>query len=302
MERLDCDRMFVAVLDLGSFAAAARRLGTSSGQASKLVSRLEAELGVQLIARTTRALAPTEAGVAYYQRIKALLEEFDALDATMRSASGTPTGTLRITAPMSFGSIQLTPALLALARAYPEIRLDVGFTDRVVDLVEEGYDAAVRIGSHGDSSLVARKLCDARVVLVASPSYLAAHGTPARPQNLAEHDCIVDTNFRDPFRWRFRDSSGVLDIPIAGRLRFSSGEACLAAAAAGLGIANVPSFIAGPYLRSGEVRHLLKAEEPAPHGLYALYPAGRHLALKVRVLVDFLVAHFRGEPSWDKGW
>ncbi|MDR6953126.1 DNA-binding transcriptional LysR family regulator [Ancylobacter sp. 3268] len=303
MERLDCDRMLVAVLDLGSFAAAARRLGTSSGQASKLVSRLEADLGVQLIKRTTRALAPTEVGAAYYHRVKALLEEFDALDAAIRNASGTPAGTLRITAPMSFGSIQLTPALLDFARAYPEIRLDVGFTDRVVDLVEEGYDAAVRIGTPVDSSLVARKLCEARVVLVASPSYLAARGVPARPQDLADHDCIIDTNFRDPHNWRFRNpAGGAVDIAIAGRLRFSSGEACLAAAAAGLGIANVPSFIAGPHIRAGDVRRLLAASEAAPHGLFALYPSGRHLALKVRVLVDFLVERFRGEPAWDEGW
>ncbi|MCB4768831.1 LysR family transcriptional regulator [Ancylobacter sp. Lp-2] len=303
MERLDCDRMLVAVLDLGSFAAAARRQGTSSGQASKLVSRLEAELGIQLIKRTTRALAPTEVGAAYYHRIKALLEEFDALDAAVRNASGTPTGTLRITAPMSFGSIQLTPALLDFASAYPEIRLDVGFTDRVVDLVEEGYDAAVRIGTPVDSSLVARKLCDARVVLVAAPAYLAARGAPLRPQDLAGHDCIVDTNFRDPHNWRFSiPDGGTLDVPIAGRLRFSSGEACLAAATAGLGIANVPSFIAGPHLRAGLVQRLLSASEPPPHGLFALYPPGRHLALKVRVLVDFLVARFRGEPAWDHGW
>ncbi|MBS7541921.1 LysR family transcriptional regulator [Ancylobacter oerskovii] len=303
MQRLDCDRMLVAVLDLGSFAAAARRLGTSSGQASKLVSRLEADLGVQLIRRSTRALAPTEAGAAYYQRIKALLEEFEALDAAVRNASATPAGTLRLTAPMSFGSIQLTPALLDFARAYPQIRLDVGFTDRVVDLVEEGYDAAVRIGTPGDSSLVARKLCDARVVLVAAAAYLAARGEPGRPQDLTGHECLVDTNFRDPLNWRFRSPAGeVVDVPISGRLRFSSGEACLAAAAAGLGIANVPSFIAGASLRAGHVRRLLPECEAPPHGLFAVYPPGRHLAAKVRVLVDFLVARFRGRPAWDRGW
>ena len=303
MERLDCDRMFVAVLDLGSFAAAARRLGTSSGQASKLVSRLEAELGVQLIKRTTRALAPTEVGAAYHQRVKALLDEFDTLDAAVRNASGTPAGTLRITAPMSFGSIQLTPALLDFARAYPGIHLDIGFTDRVIDLVEEGYDAAVRIGIPGDSSLIARKLCDMRVVLVAAPSYLAERGAPTRPQDLAEHDCIVDSNFRDPFNWRFcSPMGGTTDVAISGRLRFSSGEACLAAAAAGFGIANVPSFIAGPHIRAGHVSRLLVEAEAPPHGLFALYPPGRHLAAKVRVLVDFLVARFRGQPAWDQGW
>lgn len=303
MERLDCDRMFVAVLDIGSFAGAALRLGTSSGQASKLVSRLETELGVQLIKRTTRALSPTEVGQAYYERIKALLDEFDALDAAVRNASGTPAGRLRITAPMSFGTIQLAPALLDFARAYPDIQLDVSFTDRVISLVDEGFDAAVRIGKPGDSTLVARKLGDARLVLVAAPDYLDRRGTPETPQALSGHDCIIDTNFRDPLTWLFKVTDGSeAGVAVAGRLRFSSGEACLAAAEAGHGIANVPTFIAGPSIRAGRVRPLLRNMEAPPPGLYALYPPGRHLALKVRVLVDFLANTYRGEPAWDQGW
>ncbi|MFD2239355.1 LysR family transcriptional regulator [Aureimonas populi] len=303
MERLDCDRMFVAVLDIGSFAGAAQRLGTSSGQASKLVSRLEADLGVQLIKRTTRALAPTEVGQAYYERIKALLDEFDALDASVRTASGAPVGRLRLTAPMSFGTIQLAPVLLDFASAFPDIQLDVGFSDRVVNLVDEGFDAAVRIGHPGDSSLIARKLCDARILLVAAPAYLERRGEPASSLDLIGHDCIVDTNFRDPLHWKLRAPDGrLVDVPISGRLRFSSGEACLSAAEAGFGIARVPSFIAGPRIRAGHVRPVLGSSEDAPLGLYALYPPGRHLALKVRALVDFLANRYRGKPAWDQGW
>ncbi|CAH1688138.1 LysR family transcriptional regulator [Hyphomicrobiales bacterium] len=303
MERLDCDRMFVAVLDAGSFAAAARRLGTSSGHASKLISKLEADLGVQLLKRTTRALSPTEVGQAYYERVKTLLDEFDALDASVRNASGAPAGRLRLTAPMSFGATQLVPALLDFARAFPEIQLDVSFSDRVVNLVDEGFDAAIRIGKPGDSSLIARRLCDVRVVLVASQSYLAARGTPRHPDDLITQECIIDANFRDPFNWPFRRGDGTeLLVPVTGRLRFSNGEACLAAAEAGFGIAYVPSFIAGPSLRAGRVQALMPDMEMQPHGLFALYPPGRHLALKVRALVDYLVTCFRGKPVWDEGW
>jgi DNA-binding transcriptional LysR family regulator len=304
MERLDCDRMFVAVFEIGSFAGAAQRLGTSSGQASKLVSKLEADLGVQLFKRTTRALSATEVGQAYYERIKALLDEFDALDASVRNASGVPAGRLRLSAPMSFGTTQLAPVLLEFARAFPDIQLDVSFSDRVVDLVDEGFDAAVRISKPSDSSLVARKLCDARIVLVAATTYLRDRGEPKDPGDLAEHNCIVDTNFQDPFNWYFRRQAEVapMSVRVAGRLRFSSGEVCLAAVEAGLGITRVPSFIAGPSIRTGRVRLLLPEMEDVPLAIYALYPSGRHLASKVRTLIDFLANRFRGEPAWDQGW
>jgi DNA-binding transcriptional LysR family regulator len=304
MDRQTCDRMFVAVLDTGSFAAAAQRMGVSSGQASRLVSRLEAELGVQLMKRTTRALSPTDVGQVYYQRMKALLEEHDLLDAAVRNASGTPAGPLRITAPMTFGTRCLAPVLMGFMRRYPAIRLDVSFTDRLVNLVDDGFDVAVRVGRLEDSSLMARRLCPARIVAVAAPAYLARHGIPASPPDLAGHDCIIDTNFREPLVWRFADPATGAPWPVAvnGRLRLSNGEACLLAAEEGLGIAYVPSFIAGPSLRAGRVRVLLGAARAAPHDVHALYPPARHLALKVRALIDCLVADFAGTPPWDLGW
>jgi DNA-binding transcriptional LysR family regulator len=296
--------MFVTVLDTGSFAAAAQRLGTSSGQASKLVSKLEAVLGVQLIKRTTRALSPTEVGQAYYQRMRALIEEFDGLDASVRNASGAPAGHLRLTAPMSFGTICLAPALLDFAQAFPEIHLDISFSDRVVNLVDEGFDVAVRIGKPSDSSLIARKLCNARIVVVAAPSYIVRKGEPVTPDELTAHECIIDTNFRDPFHWSFAAPSQTesATVAVAGRLHFSNGAACLTAAEAGMGIARVPSFIAGPFIRDGRVQPLFVAQEDVPLGVHALYPPARHLALKVRALVDFLAARFRGQPEWDRGW
>lgn len=305
MDRLDCDRMFVAVLDTGSFAAAARRLGTSSGQASKLVARLEGDLGVQLIKRSTRALSPTEVGEAYYLRVKGLLEEYDALEASVRNASGAPSGRLRLTAPASFGTLCLNPVLLDFARAFPQIQLDVSYSDRVVNLVDEGFDAAVRIGQPADSSLMARRLCDAKIVVVASPAYLAARGTPMAPAALAGHDCIADTNFRDPSLWSFRSKTGsdaFEAVGVKARLSFSNGEACLAAAEGGLGIARVPSFIAGPSIREGRVTRLLAGLEEPPLAILALYPPARHLAVKVRALVNFLAACWRDQPDWDRGW
>lgn len=296
--------MFAAVIDTGSFAAAASRLGTSTGQASKLVSRLEKELGVQLIKRTTRALALSEVGRAYYDRIKGIIEDLDVLDASVRNAAGAPSGRLRITAPVTFGTTQLTPVLILFASAFPDIQLDVSFNDRLVNLVDEGFDAAIRIGQPADSSLVARKLCPVRIVLVSSSSYLEAQQILESPTDLADYSCIIDTNFSDPKSWRFNsiDQQGMIVTEVQGRLNFSNAEACLAAAEAGLGIARVPSFVAGASLRAGTVRSVLSQYEDQPRGLYAVYPPGRHLALKVRVFVDFLANAFRSPPQWDKGW
>ena len=304
MERLDCDRMFVAVMEAGSFAKAAERLDTSSGQASKLVSRLEQQLGVRLLNRTTRALSPTEVGLAYFERIRPLLDEMDALDEAIKTQSGTVSGRLRLTVPMSFGIVQLVPAFVAFAEAYPAIELDVSFTDRMVNLVDEGFDAGVRVGAPADSGLIAGKLCHARIVVAASPGFVASHGLPATPAGLTGCTAILDTNVRDPQVWRFRDpaSGAAIAIEVAGRLRFSNADACVAAAEHGLGIARVPSFIAGPLFQSKRLVPLLRDYEPAALGVFAIYPPGRHLARKVRALVDFLVERFRGEPAWDTGW
>jgi len=292
MDRLACDRMFAAVVEAGSFAGAAQRLGTSSGQASKLVSRLESELGVRLLYRTTRALAPTEAGQAYFDRLRNLLDEFDALDAEVRDQGREPRGIVRLTAPLTFGTLQLAPLLADFARAHPLIGLDAQFTDRLVSLVDEGFDLAVRVGRPGDSSLVARKLGEARMVALASPAYLAARGTPQAPEDLSSHDCILDTNARDPHRWSFK---GGRTAAVAGRLIFSNAGVCLTAAEAGLGIGYMPDFVATESLRAGRVSRVLAAHEDAPLGIFALTPTGRHLAAKVRVLIDALVLGLRTE-------
>ena len=291
--------MFVAVMEAGSFTAAAERLGTRSGQASKLVSRLEAELGVRLLNRTTRAVSPTEAGQAYYARIRPILDDLAALDLSVRNISQEPRGLLRLTAPLTFGTLELAQALNDFAARYPEIELDVNFTDRVVNLVDEGFDMGVRVGRPADSSLVATRLCDVRLLVVGSATYLARRGEPHAPGDLAGHDCIIDTNFREPNRWPFRTADGADFLaPVTGRIRYSNAEACLRAAEAGLGLACLPSFVVGPSVRSGKLQRLLQPFEPTAYGVHVLYPHNRHLAAKVRVLVDFLTARYRSTASW----
>lgn len=290
MERLQAERMFVKVVETGSFAAAARRLGTSSGQASKLVSKLESDLGVKLLNRTTRALSLTEAGQAYADRMRAILESFDDLTTELQNAAIAPRGRIRLTAPLSFGTVRLAPVLARFARDYPEISLEVQFTDRIVNLVEEGFDAAVRVGRTMDSALVGRKLGKARMLTVAAPGYLALRGRPIVPADLAGHDCILDTNNREPGVWLYRQDTRV---NVSGRLIFSNATACLAAAEEGLGIAYLPDFVLQDQLVQERVIEVLADWSEVSLGIHALWPGRRNLPRKLRVLVDFMAAELR---------
>ena len=299
VDRLECDRMFIAVMEAESFVGASQKLGTSPTQASKLVSRLENELGVRLLNRTTRSVSPTEAGQAYYERLQPLLEELETLDLEVRNISQKPRGRLRMTAPLTFGVLELAPALNDFASRYPDIELDVSFSDRVANLVEEGFDVAVRVGRPRDSSLMMRKLLEVRIVVVASPAYLQQHPEPATPGHLSEHACIIDTNFREPKRWPFRGDGGegAEFVAVNGRIRYSNGEACLGAAEAGLGLACVPEFLARDAIRAGRVVRLLREFETDPYDVHVLYPHKLHLAAKVRLLVEFLAARYQQKTS-----
>jgi DNA-binding transcriptional LysR family regulator len=196
------------------------------------------------------------------------------------------------------------PELLDFSRLYPDIELDVDLSDRVVNLVEEGFDAAIRIGKPADSSLVTRRLCEMRIVLAASPSYIKANGMPTAVADLADHQCIIDTNFKDAEAWSFKESAvrPVTSVTVRGRFRLSNAEACLAAAREGLGIARLPSFVAGPCFQDGSLVPVLNDFEEPPGSLLALYPPARYLAPKVRALIDFLGARYRGVPNWDRAW
>lgn len=301
MDRFDEINAFAAVADARSFTQGARRLGVSSAQVSKLVARLENRLGARLLNRTTRDVSLTDTGRAYLERARSLIEDFKALEGSVRDQSG-PRGLLKISAPVSFGASQLTPALLDFAVAYPEVSLDVSSTDRMVNLVEEGFDVGVRIGQLADSSVIARKLAAVRVVTCASPEYLARAGTPATPHDLAQQEAIIDTNGRDPLVWGYGGHNDRYEVRVHGRLRFGGAEACVAAARRGLGVARTPAFAAADDLRAGRLIPLLCAYEPQPIHVHAVYPHARHLAAKVRVFVDFLAERYSGEPEWHLGW
>ncbi|MBE7213100.1 MAG: LysR family transcriptional regulator [Gluconacetobacter diazotrophicus] len=301
MDLLERGRMFVAVAGAGSFAAAARRAGVSSGQASKLVAGLEEELGVHLLNRTTRALSLTDAGRDYLGRIERLLAELDALHASLRDRSRTPAGRVRLTVPMSFGRLRLLPLLLEFRRRFPDIHLDVDLSDRIRSLVAEGFDAAVRIGHPVDSSLVARRVCDVGIVVAAAPDYLERHGIPGTPDALAGHACIVDTNFQDAGHWRFRarETGERIAVAVTGTLSLSDGEACATAAEAGLGIVRVPDFTVHRALAASRLRRILADWEEPPFGIYVVYPPARSLPRSLRVLIDFLAAELRSERPRD---
>jgi DNA-binding transcriptional LysR family regulator len=301
MDRIEEIRGFAAVADARSFSQAARRLGISAAQISKLVAKLEDRLGARLLNRTTRDVSLTDTGRAYLAGARELLDAFDSLESSVSDTAG-PRGLLRLSVPVSFGAAEIGPALLDFAAAHREIGLDVSFSDRAVNLVEEGFDAAVRIGNLSDSSLVARRLAAARIVTCASPAYLARHGTPLAPDDLTGREFIIDLNVRDPFMREFGRGARRRTIRVDGRLRFSSAQACLAAARAGFGIARAPAFAAADDLRLGRLWSLLAEFEPEPVPIHVVYPQTRHLAAKVRAFIDFLAQRFAGEPEWHRGW
>lgn len=297
MDRLTADRVFVQVVRQGSFAAAALRMGVSAGQASKLVSRLEADLGVRLLNRTTRALALTAEGETYFTRIAAILDQLDDLDDSLRDTGRVPQGPLRLTAPLTFGTVQLMPALAEFARLHPAILLDVTFTDSRLGLAEHGFDAAIRVGEPQDSALKLHKLGVLRIQFVASADYLRARGIPRRPEDLRDHDIITDTNFPRPDEWLF-GGDAPLSLALRGRLRLSNAEACVIACAAGLGVARLPDFISAPAIRDGRLVEVLRRFQPASSGIYALTPAGRHMPSRLRRLIGFLQDRWGGDHDW----
>lgn len=301
MDRLDEIRAFAAVADARSFTQGARKLDVSGAQVSKLVARLENRLGARLLNRTTRDVSLTDTGQAYLERARDLLENFDALESSVRDQSG-PSGNLKVSAPVSFGKNQLTPALLEFARGCLAVSLDVTFSDRMVNLVEEGFDVAVRIGHLTDSSLVARRLAAVRMITCASPEYLAAAGIPRTLAEMGGHEAILDTNARDATLWRFGRRGEVQEVRVHGRLKFNGAEACVEAAVKGFGVVRTPAFAAAEALRTGRLVPVLCDFEPEEIHVHVVYPHARHLAAKVRAFVDFLAKRYAGEPEWHQGW
>lgn len=299
MDRLAALRAFVQVVESGGFTQAANRLGQSKSVVSRQVGLLEAELGARLLNRTTRKLTPTDVGRAYFARLQPLLAELDEAADEARQAQTMPRGRLRVTAPVSFGALHLAPALPAFMERYPEVEIDLSLADRFVNLIEDGFDMAVRIGRLADSSLIARKLAPIRRVICASPAYLAAHPAPRIPADLADHWCL--NHFALEGEWRLRDPDGGEKI-IRGpsRFRTDSGEVLRIMALAGHGMIALPTFFVGDDLKAGRLVSVLVGFVPQHSAVHAVYPSGRHPPARLRAFLDFLSEIYGPVPPWDR--
>ncbi len=300
MDRLAAMTAFARVAETRSFSDAARRLGTSKSVVSRQIMALEADLGARLFHRTTRSMTLTEAGEGYYERVSRILTDVDEANLSVTRLQAAPRGRLRINAPMSFGVRHLAPSLPDFLALHPEVEIDMTMNDRFVDLVDEGYDMAVRIGRLTDSTLVARKLAPLRRTICGSPAYLAARGIPQTPADLATHECLSYSNMTQSDEWSFVDANGKpLSVEVKGRLRTNNGDALRIAALRGLGLVAQPSFIVGADLQAGTLVGVLTNYTAQDGVVYAVYPHSRHLSPKVRAFTDFLAERFGPRPYWD---
>jgi DNA-binding transcriptional LysR family regulator len=300
MDRLAAIRVFAQVVESGSFAKAADRLGLSTSAASRHVAELEGHLQTRLLNRTTRRVGLTESGRAFYERAVQLLADLSEAEQEASSATVVPRGTIRLTTSVNFGVRHVAPAIAEFMARHPEVRFDVSLSDRVVDLVEEGFDLAIRIGPPGPDNLVARKLGETRLVPCASPQYLAKHGAPKTPEELERHNCFTYEYVSPRHVWRFRDRSGAEHtVRVAGQLHSNNGDLLAEVAAQGTGVVFEPAFIVGPEVRAGRLVPLLQDFVPPPVPIYALYPSRKHLSAKVRRFVEFLVERFAQAQDWS---
>jgi DNA-binding transcriptional LysR family regulator len=290
---------FVRVVDSKGFSAAAPSLGLTPSAVSKLVTRLERRLGVRLLQRTTRALHLTEDGEVFYAAAQRIVSEIETLENQIAGQSGNPHGVLRVTTSLAFSTHQLTPVLPEFLTRHPLIELDLLPTDRVIDMVEEGVDVAIRIGRLADTSFMARKIGEDKRLICAAPAYLARHGTPRRPADLARHNCIVSRERAYLNRWPFRIDGQVSEIEVAGRIAVNEGEMQMQLALQGIGIVRLTRLTMARAIRGGALVRLLddySADEPV--GIHAVYPHRRHLAPKVPAFVNFLIEKFT-PPPWE---
>lgn len=300
MDRVTSMAIFVRSVDGGSLAAAARHFGLSHAMVSKHLRGLEQSLGVRLLTLTTRRLALTESGENYYRRCVRILADIEEANREAMQLQSVPRGLLRVTAPVTFGEQHLAPALADFLARYPEIVLDVELTDRFTDLAGEGFDLALRIGRLPDSSLVARRLGASRMLTCAAPAYLARHGTPAHPTELAAHRCLTLNGVTTPGQWWYEERGRQLTVRVDGPLRTNSMALACRAARDGLGIVFGPAFTFAPWIAAGELVPVLSGFDSGALDIHALYLSRRHLSNKLRLLIDFLASRF-GRPVGTDG-
>jgi DNA-binding transcriptional LysR family regulator len=292
--------IFVKVAEAGSLSGAARLLDLSNPSVTRHLAELETHVGARLFNRNTRRLSLTETGASYLERCKQILLDIDTATIDAATSAARPNGALRINAPVSFSVDHLARILPGYARRYPDVSLDVTLSDRVVDLVDEGYDLAIRIGRVLDSSLVARKIAPARMLVCASPDYLKLHGTPHVPADLAKHNCLDYTYSSTRGEWHFLRAGKTHVVRAKGSMQSNNGDLLREAALAGMGVIVQPSFMVYREVREGRLVALLTDHVVTGKTILAVYPSRRHLSAKVRTFVDYLVEEFGDDPYWDR--
>ncbi|WP_413665646.1 LysR family transcriptional regulator [Microbulbifer sp. CNSA002] len=301
METIAAIPIFVTVAETGGFSPAAKLLGISKSAVSKRVTQLELQLGVKLLHRTTRKLSLTEAGEHFYEHARiAYKSAKDAQDAVLQ-LQGEPRGRLRINAPMSFGRLHLAPLIPVFMKRYPEISIDMILDDKVVDLVGEGFDIAIRGGDLPDTSLIARKIAPLKSVLCASPSYLKEFGEPTELEQLTAHNCLIFTYSRDVKEWGFIKDNHLHTIEVKGNYQINNSEALREALLQGVGIGRLPTFVAGPDIETGKLIPLFEEYQMPAKSIYAVFPERQFMPAKVRAFIDFAIEYFGGDtPYWDQ--
>ncbi len=293
---------FTAVVESGTFSAAGERLGIAKSVVSRRISQLEQRLGSQLLHRTTRRLSLSDAGKNFYQRAIQILSDLNEAEQSVAEETSDLRGLLKLAAPLSFGLTHLSNCIFDFLSEHPAIELNMDLNDRNVNLVEEGFDMAVRIGELEDSTLVARRLGTMRQVTCASPSYLQQHGKPEHPDDLQQHIGLQYNNISYKRQWSYKMAKGKTIIAQPQiRIRANNGEALAAAAIAGMGITKGPTFILGSLIKAGKLLTILDEYQSPPMGIYAVYPPGRLLPRRIQVFSDFLAGRFGDHPYWDKG-
>ena len=293
--------IFTHVVEANGFTAASTRLGLSRAAVSKHIAQLETHLGGQLLQRTTRRVSLTDVGQSYYERCKQILEDVADAECLVTGLNTEPRGSLRLNVPMSFGIKQIAPLLNRLTTQYPQLSIDLSLSDRLVDIVEEGYDLVIRIATLKESNLIARRLALCRHIICAAPGYLDQHGRPVSTEDLARHSCLRYAYTKNSNEWRVFKNRVEHRVRIKGPLLVNNGEALCAAAEHGAGITLLPTFIAGESIRKGKLEVVLPDYDCPELGIYAVYSSRRHQSAKVRALIDFLASEISDPPCWDEG-
>lgn len=299
MHELSGMELFIKVVEAKSFTEAAKLLGITPSAVSKQISRLEDRLGVQLLNRTTRRIALTDVGAAYYERCVRIMAEVEEAEALVSNLYTKPRGLLRVSVPVILGQLHFAPAVPLFLKQYPEVQLELIMNDRYVNPIEEGFDLVIRIDEMPDSSMVARHLAPNRRVVCGAPAYFEAHGTPETPEDLMRHNCLTYGPHYPHKEWFFKTGETRRAVRVAGNFQTNNAQALRMAALGGLGIALLPTFIVGADLRQGLLRPVLSQYVSSDTAIYAVYPHSRHLSPKVRAFVDFMAQRFGPNPAWD---